>query len=105
MTTTIVVVGVCLYTIYLYTIPEGGGGVGVLDKTRHTNSNSNGGSGRSASMNKEFPSAVSEMNMATPSQYNDAFPGQSRQMNRISNADDAHSPDVGSQWQEYILSQ
>jgi hypothetical protein len=41
----------------------------------------------------------------TSIQYNDAFSAQSKQMNQIDDADDASTPDVGSNWQQYILSQ
>jgi hypothetical protein len=35
----------------------------------------------------------------------DAFPPQSKQTDRIDMADDNSSPDVGSNWQNYIMSQ
>ena len=111
LTATLVVVGVCLYTLYLYKMPDGAGDAMTAQAQPSNSSNSlNSSNGRNGSNqyrlgDTDSPQPSEELGVPSSSQYDDAFPGQSKQIDRIGNADDPNSPDVGSNWQKYILSQ
>ena len=111
LTATLVVVGVCIYTLYLYTMPNGVGNVMTAKAQPSNSSNSlNSSNGRDGANQDRLggtnsPQPAEELGAPYSSQYDDAFPGQSKQMDRIGNADAPNSPDVGSNWQKYILSQ